>query len=69
MGKLHKLRKDIEQNPQRWMARNHVWWMEDNRALAAELRNNQWQPIRYSFKRSYRHFVRSVLESLGYKVG
>lgn len=59
MGKLHKLRRAIKRDPDRW----HSY----SKARGAYQAPCGWRPS-YWFDKPYRAFVRHVLRSLGYDV-
>ena len=67
MGNLHTLRRAIERDPESFVL--HVTWNDTYRARSARFYEGQWH-ARHSYfgKSSYRNFVQSVLNTLGYTV-
>ena len=79
MGKLHKLRRAIAREPDRFMYESLPFRFENYRPVptqthflcyGAGFREGRWQPVICHGDHSwpYRRFVRSVLRSLGYDI-
>ena len=75
MGKLHRLRRAIEANPEQWLIRYDRTGRIANVAGASFHRTTptdatrRWHPrSAWDDQHPYRAFVRSVLRDLGYPV-
>ena len=66
MGKLHKIRKAVEQNPQVWIVETVL---NGDTALGASIDSNGEPRVEVYLSDIYhRRYVRSILRKLGYDV-
>lgn len=69
MGKLHKIRREIEKDPSKWVTIDYKNRIGGYNAVGAGVRFGIIKPMPWYIRKSYLGFVKHVCESLGYKIG